>query len=320
MYSVRKNHIANDAAPTVIRITFAALRVREEKIRSGISGERANRPSIATNTPSSTTPATSSAIVDPSPHPVVSVRTIPNTSSESPIVAVSAPARSKPFARSGLRPSATNRWVGERREQPDRDVDEQDPAPRQRLDDDAAEQRAGGAAGAAHRAPDPDRAIALGRIGEGGREDRQRCGCDHRAAEALGRARDDQQRLTVRQAAGQRREREQRQARDEHDPPAEQVGGAAAEQQEARERHRIGVHDPLQVGLGEAERVPDRRQRDVHDGDVEDHHELRDATQNQRRRQVRAGGWRLRGGCRNRCAHQSSCSRVLIGIKLLLLC
>ena len=40
---------------------------------------------------------------------------------------------------------------------------------------------------------------------------------------------------------------------DEHAPAAEQVGGAAAEQQEAGERDRVGVDDPLQVDLGEVQ-------------------------------------------------------------------
>ena len=39
-----------------------------------------------------------------------------------------------------------------------------------------------------------------------------------------------------------------------HEQPlaAEQVGRAAAEQQEAAEDERVGVDDPLQVGVGEA--------------------------------------------------------------------
>jgi hypothetical protein len=56
--------------------------------------------------------------------------------------------------------------------------------------------------------------------------------------------------------------------------PAEQVGHAAAEQQEAAEHDRVGGDHPLQALLAEVEVGLDRRQRDIHDRDVEHHHEL----------------------------------------------
>ena len=74
----------------------------------------------------------------------------------------------------------------------------------------------------------------------------------------------------VGQRAGQRGEREQRGAGQEHAPAAEQVGGAAAEQQEAGEGQRVGVDDPLQARGREVRPCADRRQRDVDDRDVED--------------------------------------------------
>ena len=61
----------------------------------------------------------------------------------------------------------------------------------------------------------------------------------------------------------------------------EQVAGAAAEQQEAAEDERVGVDDPLEVRLREAEVFLDRRQRDVHDRRVEDDHELREADEDE---------------------------------------
>ena len=76
---------------------------------------------------------------------------------------------------------------------------------------------------------------------------------------------------------------------EEHPPPAEQVGGAAAEQEEAGEGQRVRVDDPLQAGGREAEVVADRRQGDVDDRDVEDHHELREADDEQ---QQVAADWR----------------------------
>ena len=91
-------------------------------------------------------------------------------------------------------------------DQPDRDVDEQHPAPAQPAGQDPAQQHPGGAAGARHRAPDAERAVALGPVGERGGDDRQRGGGDDRGAQALDRAGGDQPRLGLRQAAGQRGE------------------------------------------------------------------------------------------------------------------
>ena len=55
--------------------------------------------------------------------------------------------------------------------------------------------------------------------------------------------------------------------------PADQVAEAAGQQQQAAERDQVGVHDPGQARLGEAEVVLDRRQRHVHDRPVEDDHQ-----------------------------------------------
>ena len=115
----------------------------------------------------------------------------------------------------------------------------------------AAEQHAGGAAGAAHRAPDADaRGCAPAPSSKVVVRIDSEAGRDHRAAEALHRARGDQQvAWSVGEPAGQRGEREQHQPGDEHAPAPEQVSRAPAEQQEAGERDRVGVDDPLQVLL-----------------------------------------------------------------------
>ena len=59
----------------------------------------------------------------------------------------------------------------------------------------------------------------------------------------------------------------------EDSPLADQVAEPAGEQQQAAERDQVGVDDPGEVALGEAEVVLDRRQRDVHDRRVEDDHQ-----------------------------------------------
>ena len=71
--------------------------------------------------------------------------------------------------------------------QADRHVDEQHPLPAGPLGQHAAEQHAGGAARAGDRAPDAERLVALGALGERRRDDRQRGGGDERRAEALRR-------------------------------------------------------------------------------------------------------------------------------------
>src|SRR5207248_1101362 len=54
----------------------------------------------------------------------------------------------------------------------------------------------------------------------------------------------------------------------------EQVAEAAGEQQEASEGEHVGVDDPGERRLREAEVVADRGQRDVHDGGVDDDHQV----------------------------------------------
>src|SRR6266581_8503825 len=54
---------------------------------------------------------------------------------------------------------------------------------------------------------------------------------------------------------------------------AEQVAEPTAEQKEAAVREQVRVHDPCERGLGEAEVLPDRGQRDVHDRYVEHDHQ-----------------------------------------------
>ena len=68
----------------------------------------------------------------------------------------------------------------------------------------------------------------------------------------------------------------------EHAPAADAVGHRAAGQQQRGERERVGVDDPLQVGEVGAEVALDRRQRDVHDRDVEQQHERRQTHGEQR--------------------------------------
>ena len=76
------------------------------------------------------------------------------------------------------------------------------------------------------------------------------------------------------QAAGQRGEGEDGQADLEGAAAAEDVAEAAAEEQQAAEGERVGVEHPGQPGRAEVEGGVDVRQGDVHDGRVEDQHQL----------------------------------------------
>ena len=63
---------------------------------------------------------------------------------------------------------------------------------------------------------------------------------------------------------------------------AEEVTEPSAQEQEAAEREQIGVHDPGQRRLREAEVGLDRRQRHVHDRRVEDDHQAAGAEEVER--------------------------------------
>ena len=73
--------------------------------------------------------------------------------------------------------------------------------------------------------------------------------------------------------ADQRGGGEDRQAGEEDAALADQVADPAGQQQQAAEGDHVGVDDPGEVALGEAEVVLDRGQGDVDDRRVEDDHQ-----------------------------------------------
>jgi hypothetical protein len=94
-----------------------------------------------------------------------------------------------------------------------------------------------------------------------------------RPADPLDEAGADQHRLGRRGGAEQRGDGEDRQPDQEDAALAEQVTEPPGQQQQPAEGDQVGVDDPGQVGLGEAEAVLDRGQRDIHDRPVEDDHQ-----------------------------------------------
>ena len=164
----------------------------------------------------------------------------------------------------------------------DRDVDEEDPVPVERVGQDAAEQDADRAAARRDEAEDAHRLRPLGRLGEQRDDERERDGRDDRATDSLHRAGRDQQPLRVGEAAADGREGEQRDPGEEHPPVPDDVAEAAAQEQESAERQQVGVHDPCERLLREAEVLPDRRERHPHDGHVEHDHQVAQAEDDQR--------------------------------------
>ena len=148
----------------------------------------------------------------------------------------------------------------------------------------AAEQHADDQAGRAGAAPDRDGAIALPPFGERGVDERQGGREDERAAEALHRARDEQELGLGSEPAAERGAGIQREARDEDVPAPEQVGGAAAEQQKPGGRHGVRADHRLQRLRRIAQLPPDLRQRHDHDVLIERDDQHRERQQRQRRR------------------------------------
>ena len=193
--------------------------------------------------------------------------------------------------------SAADQRVAEREGgRADREVDEEDPVPAQHLGQQASDEQAERAAGDRDEHVRAHRAGPLGGLRELGDDDRQ----DHRGlgggADALEHAGADQRLLARGEPAQQRRERERDEAGKEDALAPDEVAEPAGQEQQAPEGDEEAVDDPGQVGLAEAEVALDRRQRDVHDRDVEDDHQLREADDDQGR-PAAAVGRRVRRGC-----------------------
>ncbi len=178
----------------------------------------------------------------------------------------------------------------DRREEPDRSIDEEDPVPADRLRDDTADQQADRAARRGDEGVDPHRLGLLPRLREHRHDHAQDNGRGHRAADALEEPRADQHRLALREAAEHRGDDEDGQAVEQDRPAADQIAQPPGEQQQPAERDQVGIHDPREARLREAQIVLDRGQGDVHDGDVEDDHQHADAEHVQRDPPVAVAG------------------------------
>ena len=171
---------------------------------------------------------------------------------------------------------------GEGRE---RHVDQEDPAPRDRLHDDAAERRPAHGREAREGGPEADRPARLARPGHPEqREARRR---QHGAADSLQRPAADQHPLARRERGEQRCQGEEDDADDERAPEADPVADRAADEVEGRERERVRQVDPLLTAEAEPEVLLHPRQRHDHDGRVEER-ERRAERRREQRQQLHA--------------------------------
>src|SRR5262249_58706419 len=129
----------------------------------------------------------------------------------------------------------------------DRDVDEEDPGPREILRQRAAEEAPDGGAADRDSSPDSERPCALRALLEGGRDDRKRGGGDERGAEALKRTCADEHSLASGQAVEERSSGEDDEAGKEDTLATKEVAETATEEQEPAKDKRVRVDDPLQA-------------------------------------------------------------------------
>ena len=176
---------------------------------------------------------------------------------------VEAPARQRRPAVVGDH-AATDHQQGER----DRDGEQEGPAPAE-LGQQAAEDEAQREAAGPGRGVDAEGPVALGTLGEGGRDDRQARRGGEGRGRALEEARDDEQGAVVDESAEGRGDGEDAERDEQRPPPAEQVRGAPAEQQQPAVAEHVAGHDPLQLRGREVQVGVDRGQRDADHRDVE---------------------------------------------------
>ena len=190
-----------------------------------------------------------------------------------------------PTGRGGCAPGRSTRAAASTDEHdggdPDRDVDEEDPAPREPRREHAAGERPDRDRAPDRRAPDAERRAAL----------RPWNSCESSAsavANMIAPPMPWTPRAMIRNSASFARPQSAEASVKRTIPimktrlrPKRSASGTRG-QDARRERERVGVDHPLQVGERGVERPLDRGQGDVHDRDVEQEHERGDADRQQR--------------------------------------
>src|SRR6267143_4029727 len=154
----------------------------------------------------------------------------------------------------------------------DRNVDEEDAPPPERVDEGAAHQWTARAGHGRETAPDADCPRALDGLGIGAAEDRQRCGHEERRAGPLEDPGGDEPADVGRGDAQRGGGSEDHEPSGEQSPGAEPVAQAPGQKQEAGERQRVPVDDPGKAGRIGVQTRADAGERDVAGGDVQERH------------------------------------------------
>jgi len=148
-------------------------------------------------------------------------------------------------------------------------VDEEDGAPANRVDEPPAERRSERCGEGTSRRPCADGGSAR-LLGVRGADDRQARRHQERGSNALGETGGNQPPCRRRHAARQRRRRESNQAMHEDAPPPEPITSGSPEEDKARQREHVCVDDPLHRRERTVQRVPHHRKGHVHDGAVDE--------------------------------------------------
>ncbi len=162
----------------------------------------------------------------------------------------------------------------QQRDDSDRDVDEENPAPGEVVGDPSAEGGADGGSGDNGDAVDGEGHAAFGGRESVG-EDGLFAGLEAASASALQHAADDERGQVWRESAEERTDGEQRHAAHVEILAADDGGEPAAQRQHDGIRYKIGSEDPGALVLSGGEAAGDVRQGDVGDGSVEYFHESR---------------------------------------------
>ena len=168
-----------------------------------------------------------------------------------------------------------------------REVDEEDPAPRCEREQLATRQRPEHAGNRAPRRPAADRRAAL-LLGERVDDHRESTRRQQRAGDPLDDARGDQRPDRGRERARQRGQAEAANAELEDAPLAEDITERASEQDQRTQRQQVAVGDPLLRRKATPERALDRGQRDVDHRAVEQRDPRAEDARHQRQALARA--------------------------------
>ncbi len=131
-------------------------------------------------------------------------------------------------------------------------------------------------------------------------------------AEALHRARRDQNRRVGRQRAGKRGERKDAEARHENAFGAQSVAQSAGGQDEGGKGDCVGADDPLQLGHATAERAANAVQGGVDDGDDELHDAVAEAHRSERPRLRQSRADARLGHMFHRTSHRMRVAELLV--------